>query len=168
LFAASPVCSAVGHGNLASFGSVVTSWTQYQYNFTANKTAQTLMFGFMAEPNGQRVIFLDNVSIVDVIAPSIQLLQNPSFDNSSATLTGWTQYCTSSCTQTGAFGGKVASGSNCSSTNCYADYCYGTGIDFLSQTFPTTIGHVYELSFWIIDWGITGPNMATKLYIDIY
>jgi len=127
------------------------------------------MFGFMAEPNGQRVIFLDDVSIVDVAATGTQLLQNPSFDNSSTALTGWTQYCTNSCTATGAFGGTVASGSNCSTNNCYADYCYSTGIDFLSQSFPTTIGHVYTLSYLIIDWGSNpmDPNMATKVYIDI-
>ncbi len=126
------------------------------------------MFGFMAEPDGRRVIFMDTVSIVDIAVPTIQLLQNPGFDNSSTALTGWTQYCTSSCTSAGAFGGRVASGSNCSSINCYADYCYQNGIDFLSQNFPTAIGHHYTLSYWMIDGGTSGPNMATKVYIDIY
>jgi hypothetical protein len=53
------------------------------------------------------------------------------------------------------------------------DYCYGggppnpAGVDFLSQTFPTTIGHVYTISFWIRGYG-TGPNMATNAYADFY
>jgi hypothetical protein len=126
------------------------------------------MFGFVSDVSGQRLWFLDDVSIVDVLTPSIQLLQNPSFDNSTSALTGWTQYCTSTCPSGSTNAGKVATGSNCTSTNCYMDHCYGgAAIDFLSQTISTTIGHVYTISFWIIDYG-TGPNGATKAYVDLY
>jgi hypothetical protein len=48
------------------------------------------------------------------------------------------------------------------------DYFYGNGlIDFLSQTFSATIGHVYTISFWITDYR-TGPNGATKAYMSIF
>jgi len=44
----------------------------------------------------------------------------------------------------------------------------GSGlINFLSQTFSATIGHVYTISFWITDYG-TGPNGATKAYMSIF
>jgi len=126
------------------------------------------MFGFVGDGSGLRYWFLDNVSIVDVTAPSIQLLQNPSFENSTTTLTGWTQYCTSTCLFGSINAGQVTTGLNCMSNNCYVDHCYGgSAIDFLSQTFSANIGHVYTISFWIIDYGI-GLNGATKAYVDIY
>ena len=124
------------------------------------------MFGFVCDGSGQRYWFLDDVSVVDVNASSMQLIQNPSFDNSTSALTGWSQWCTSTCPTGQA--GQITSGSNCTSTNCYMDHCYGGGvIDFLSQTFSATIGHVYTISFWLIDYG-TGPNGATKAYVDLY
>jgi hypothetical protein len=163
-------CSTNGHGTLAIFTTSVSSWTQYQYNCTANTTFSTILFGFIEDPGGgaQRYWFLDDVSVVDVTNTSVQLLQNPSFDNSTTALTGWTQYCTSVCPVGQA--GRVITGSNCTSTNCYMDHCYGGGpntVDFLSQTFPTTIGHVYTFSFWIMTMG-SGPTMQTKGYVDFY
>jgi hypothetical protein len=126
------------------------------------------MFGFMGDGSGQRIWYLDDVSVVDVIAPSIQLLRNPNFDNSTTALTGWTQYCTSTCTGATSTGGQVTTGGNCLSTNCYMDYCHGgMDIDFLSQSFVTILGHVYTISFWIIDFG-SGGSGATKAYADIY
>ncbi len=124
------------------------------------------MFGFICDPSGDQYWFLDNVSVVDVTAPSVDLLQNPSFDNSTSTLTGWTQSCTSTCSSGNA--GQVTSGSNCTSTNCYVDHCYGSGaIDFLNQTFSTTVGHVYTISFWIRDFG-SDSNASSKAYVDIH
>jgi hypothetical protein len=125
------------------------------------------MFGFTADGNRQNAWFLDDVSIVDVTTPSSQLLQNPSFDNSTTALTGWTQYCTSTCPSVND-AGKVTFGPNCTSTNCYVDHCYGGPvIDFLSQTVSTTIGHVYTISFSITDFG-SGPNGGSWAYVDFY
>jgi hypothetical protein len=122
----------------------------------------------MGDASGTRLWFLDDVSIVDVAAPTIQLLQNPRFDNSTTALTGWNQFCTSTCIYGSSTAGQVATGANCTSTNCYMDYCHGgSAIDFLSQSFLTTIGDVYTISFWILDYG-TGPNGATKAYVDFY
>jgi hypothetical protein len=55
------------------------------------------MFGFTTDPGGgaNRYWFLDDVSVVDIATSAIQLLENPSFDNSTSALTDWTQYCTS-------------------------------------------------------------------------
>jgi hypothetical protein len=168
LFVATPVCSYNGQGTLAEFNGVPLTWTQYQYNHTANTTALTLMFGFMGDGYGERYWFLDDVSVVDVTAPGVQLLQNPSFDNSTTTLTGWNQWCTSTCPSGSTNAGKVTSGPNCTSSNCYVDHCYGgNSIDFLSQTILATIGDVYTISFWIFDYG-TGPNGLTRAYVDIY
>ena len=124
------------------------------------------MFGFTSG-SSNRLWFLDDVSVVDVIASTTELLHNPSFDNSTSALPGWTQYCTSTCVATNP--GQVVSGANCSSTNCYMDHCYGGGaVDFLSQTFATTPGHVYTISFKINPFGSGPGGPTTKVYIDIY
>ena len=168
LLVASPTCTSAGRGTLAYFGGVPTTWTTYYYNYTATATVHTIMFGFTADGSGKRMWFLDDVSIVDIVAPTVQLLQNPSFDNSTTALTGWTQYCTSTCPSGSANGGQVATGINCTSTNCYMDRCYGGGaFDLLSQTFPTIIGHNYSISFDILDFG-SGANGGTKAYVDMY
>jgi hypothetical protein len=160
-------CTPTGHGNLATFTSNPTSWTQYQYNYTATKTVQTLMFGLTRDSYGSYYWFLDTVSVVDVSAPGTQLLQNPGFDNSTTALTGWIQYCGTTC---GGGAGKVTT-TGCQSMNCYVDGCNATisttKIDFLSQTFPTTIGHIYTISFWIVSSG-SGANLFSKAYVDIY
>jgi hypothetical protein len=121
------------------------------------------MFGFVGDGAAGRYWYIDSVSVVDVTTPTIQLLQNPGFDNSTTALTDWTQYCTSTC---GSDAGEVVT-SGCVSGNCYMDHCHGGGeIDFLSQSFVTTIGHIYTISFWIIDSG-TGPDGTTVAYVDL-
>lgn len=126
------------------------------------------MFGFTADGSGKRIWFLDDVSVVDLNASTIELLQNPSFDNCTTTLTGWTQYCTSTCPSGSANAGQVATGINCTSTNCYMDRCYGSGaFDLLSQSFLTTIGSIYTISFNILDFG-SGANGGTRAYVDVY
>jgi hypothetical protein len=87
LFVATPACSSSGYGTLAQFNGMPLSWTMYEYNYTANTTAPTLMFSFRGDAAGGRVWFLDDVSVVAVTAPGIELLRNPSFDNSTTTLT---------------------------------------------------------------------------------
>ena len=44
--------------------------------------------------------YLDSVSVIDNSAPLIQLLTNPSFENSTITITGWIQSCESTCSAT--------------------------------------------------------------------
>ncbi len=104
----------------------------------------TLVFGFTAAQ--WNYIYLDSVSVVDNSAPAIQLLNNPGFDNSTTNLTGWITWCASSC---GAgFPGQLLTNGSCHSGNCYYDHCRTPDYDYLVQSFPTTIGHVYTISFW--------------------
>jgi hypothetical protein len=125
------------------------------------------MFGFTSDSSGQRAWLLDAVSVVAFIVNTTELIQNSGFENSTTTLTDWTQYCTSTCPNGSATAGQVYSGAN-SSNNFYIDRCYGVGaIDFLSQTFPTTIGHLYRISFRIFDYG-SGPDGTSNAYVDIY
>ena len=127
-----------------------------------------LLFGFTSDSYGTaRCWYLDTVSVFDVSTPGTQLLQNPGFDNSSSVLTGWTQYCTSTCSTNA---GKATS-SSCQSGNCYVDRCPATlssvQIDFIGQTFSTVIGHIYTISFWLVDSG-SGLNGISVAYVDVY
>ncbi|CAF4605270.1 unnamed protein product, partial [Rotaria socialis] len=158
-------CTPVGHGTLLSLsGSAPTTWTLYQYSYTAVSTSAIIMFGFQNENN--RKYFLDAVSVVDNSAPAVELLMNPSFESSTTTATDWTQWCSSTC---GSTFGVVVSGTNCylSTGNCFSDNCYASlGIDFLGQSFASTVGHTYTISFWLILGG-SGTTTANRFYADI-
>ncbi len=105
----------------------------------------TLVFGFL---NGASAYsYLDDVSVVDTSAPSIQLLINPSFENSTSSLTGWGSWCATVANCGTGFPGQVTS-SSCHTGNCYYDHCHNPDFDYLLQSFPATIGHIYTISFW--------------------
>ena len=124
-------------------GSGNTTWVQYTYNYTANKTNATLMFAV----DGYTTVYIavDDVSIVDTANPSVQLLENPSFENSTSVATGWNIWCSETCVNGGA-GTIITSG--CRTSNCYRSYCAGGGKDYLLQSFSTIISHIYTISFW--------------------
>lgn len=167
-YIATPVCSSTGRGTLATFNGSPFAWTQYRYNYTANASIHTIVFGFATENSGRRIWFLDNVSVVDVTAPATQLLQNPSFDNTTTAPVEWTQFCAHTCAGGSTYAGQVASGVNCTSTNCYMSRCNGaSAFDTLSQSFPTIAGRNYTISFLIVDFG-SGGSGNTKAYVDIY
>ncbi|CAF0979971.1 unnamed protein product [Rotaria sp. Silwood1] len=160
------MCTPTGRGTLLSLsGSVPNSWTQYQFNYTATTTSAIIMFGFQNENNRQ--YYLDTVSVVDNNAITVQLLKNPGFENSTTTATGWVQWCTNMCS---GHSGVINSGTGCylsTTGNCFMDNCYAsTGIDFLGQSFPTTIGYTYKISFWLILGG-SGTTTANRFYADI-
>jgi hypothetical protein len=146
-----------------------TSWTQYSYNYTASSTILTLIFGFMTEP--ARFYYLDDVSAVDVNAPSIQLLNNPSFENSTTVLNGWMLWCSTSCNL--GSGTILYSGSNCHlSTGTYVELNCGAPnvISFLGQSFSAVIGHTYTISYWLLaeGGGVGAANLNNHFYADVY
>ncbi len=152
-----PSCTATpGSGLLYKTGA--TSWTPYSYSHVAATAVPTLVFGFHC--GGGDINYLDEVSVVDTSAPTIQLLNNPGFDNSTSTLTGWVTWCTSGCVTNQEC--QVITGGSCHSGNCVYDFCQNN-FDYLAQSFLATIGHTYNISFWLQQAG--GP--AGKFYADI-
>jgi hypothetical protein len=125
-----------------------------------NTTAPTLVFGF--QNGGADYTSLDDVSVVDTSAPLIQLLDNPSFENSTSVLNGWITWCQSSCGGSGNEG-KVST-SGCYSGNCYIDHCQKNNYDYLTQSFSATIGNTYTISFRLCQ--IVGG--AGKFYANLY
>ncbi|CAF2814176.1 unnamed protein product [Rotaria sp. Silwood2] len=127
-------------------------------------TSAIILFGFQNENNRQ--YYLDTVSVVDNSASTTQLLKNPSFENSTTNATNWVQWCGDTC---GGHFGVINTGTDCYSStgNCFMDNCYASmGIDFLGQSFPTTIGHTYTVSFRLILGG-SGTTTANRFYADI-
>ncbi|CAF0925035.1 unnamed protein product [Adineta steineri] len=138
------------------------SWTQFSFNYTATNLISTLTFTIHGGPAGE-LCYLDDVSFVSRNASSIQLLQNPSFENSTAVPSGWVTWCASSCSSIGDGGNIISSGCHSDSGNtCYSGRCNG-GYDFLGQSVATTIGNNYIISFWLMKTG--GP--AGMFYADI-
>jgi hypothetical protein len=120
----------------------------------------TLIFGFSTGMSDY--IYLDDVSVVDNNASSTQLLTNPSFENSTTLLNGWSTWCGNGTMCGTGFPGQVLANSSCHTGNCYYDHCH-TNYDYLAQSFPATVGDVYTISFWSQQVGIT----TLKFYADI-
>jgi hypothetical protein len=161
-FIAAPSCSATPLSNLrvSTGASAPCSWALFSYNRMTNTTAPTLVFGF--QNGGADYTSLDDVSVVDTSAPLIQLLDNPSFENSTSVLNGWITWCQSSCGGSGNEG-KVST-SGCYSGNCYIDHCQKNNYDYLTQSFSATIGNTYTISFRLCQ--IVGG--AGKFYANLY
>ncbi len=155
------VCSTTGLGTLLhQFG--VSAWTQYSYNYTATTTVPFLSFAFTNGPVSYS--YLDDISVVDNSAPSIELLDNSSFDNStSMPPIDWVTWCSSMCSNSGS-SVSIFTNSTCHSFtgNCYGNHC-DSGPDFLGQSFSATIGNSYTISFWLQQTGAGGANV----YVDV-
>ena len=142
------------------FTSAPTVYTLTTYNYTALSTGfAVLEFGFTGQ-TGNDYWHLDDVSLVDTNAFNSQMLVNGNFEN--GTLDGWQVLCTGNC-QAASPSGAPANASCNTGLFCYADACK-TGYDFLQQIFPTTIGHVYTLSFWLKSGGTLQQNAFVRLF----
>lgn len=150
------ICSSGYIGSLITHnGDNDFSWTLYNYTYVANTTQPSLIFGFEIDNN--RKWRLDTVSVTDVIAPGTQLLQNPNFENSSSTFTGWNE-TEVSC------GGSSAAQIETNSGSCESLWCFRFDVTcsgasgFLSQTFTAIIGHTYTISYYLRSSGNSGSG----------
>jgi hypothetical protein len=143
-------------------GSIPSGWTLYSYNYSATKTEPTLLFGF--ETDGTCTYYLDAVSVVDDSSPSIELLANPSFENSAISATDWINSCETTCVS------QIVSGSQCfgSLGNCLMISCSvdNPSISFLSQSFMTTIGNTYRISF-MLNYAGNSCTGIMSFYLDV-
>ena len=141
-------------------GNPNTTWTSFTTSWISNRTNPMLIFGFDASSSVYFVI--DDVSVVDTNT-SVQLLTNPSFENSSASAVGWTPWCGSTCS---AGAGSVSS-VGCRTGRCYLSSCSGTTADYIAQAFPAVIGRTYNITFWYqrVKYGVSGTIVT--LYCGI-
>jgi hypothetical protein len=141
---ATPGASFLNRTYTAAGGAL--NWTQFAYNYTAISTNPLLVFAFAN--GGSDYTYLDSVSVVDNNAPSIQLLNNPGFENSTSNITGWTSWCSTTANCGAGNTGQILANSTCYSGNCYMDHCQNS-YDFLAQSFLAKMGDTYTISFWL-------------------
>lgn len=156
-------CGASKPSSLTSpSGNANTTWIQFISTYTATKTNPVLIFGI----DGATSIFvlLDDVSVVDTSNPSVELLNNPSFENSLSSAIGWTAWCASSCSN-GTAGNVTING--CRSGICYTGSCNGGGVDYLAQRFPAIFGRAYNISFWYQRVRTASGSASVTLYAGI-
>jgi len=163
LFIVVMICSSTDRGLIAFLNeSIPSGWTSYSYNYTATKTIPTLLFGF--ETDNRDTYYLDDVSVVDNSIPSIELLINPSFENSTLNATDWIQLCETTCNS------QIVSGSQCfeSSGNCLMTSCPvdNSSIFFVGQSFMATIGNTYTISF-MLNHVENSTTRIMSFYLDV-
>ncbi len=132
-------------------GAPTFVWTHYTTSFTANITEPYLYFEFVND--NQRQWWLDDVSVVDATAGSGNLLSNPSFENSSTTVTGWNRQL--GCCNTNALNINTTgcfAGSNCINFYCGPENTYG----IIGQNFTAIVGHTYNISYYLKTSGTGG------------
>lgn len=140
------------------------SWAQHSYTYIATTTEPIVRFGF--DGISEQCVFVDDVSVVDTLNPSVELLDNPGFENSSLSLVGWVTWCSLTCGSGSE--GAINSGSDCrASGNCFRGQCRSSGTDFLGQTFSALIGRTYSISFWFQQVRLSSGGGSIILYIDV-
>ena len=123
------------------------AYTLYTYSFQARLAQTFLTFEFRQDPAYWR---LDDVSVTN--SSTTQLIVNGGFEGGSygrqRTPNSWTLIG-----QAGlSAGGSISTGCAHSGSFCYNDGAVG-GVDGLYQSFATTIGATYSLSFWLANDG---------------
>ena len=150
----------------SQFTSSPSTWTKITLSYTANYTNPVLYFSIQTAAGTYH--YLDDVSVVDTTAVTLELLDNPSFDNATA-FAGWDQWCASTCTPTGnGAPGQIISGVTCHSPpyNCFQIECVNAAnIYLISQPFAAILGHTYTISFWHLH---AGTGSGTQFYVDIF
>jgi hypothetical protein len=163
LFLVVIICSDTDRGSIAFLNESISSgWTLYSYNYSATQTTPTLLFGFKVD--SIHAYYLDDVSVVDNNASSIELLSNPDFENSTIDAIDWITSCETTCTS------QIITGSECfgSSGNCLMAYCTAnsSSIFFLSQSFMATIGNTYTISYMLNQRGNSSTG-SMSFYLDV-
>lgn len=97
--------------------------------------------------------------------PGTELLLNPSFEDSSSTISDWSVWCQSGCTSEPA---RIVTNSNCylNTGNCVESRCDTGSVETLTQSISTIPGNKYTISFQLRQ-VISGGSGATKFYLDI-
>ena len=137
--------SIPGHGN-------GTTFQQYTVNFVANLTSTAITFAFREDP---AFVSLEQTSVTDLTTPGGNLLVNGDFSGGTYTNNGNTSAAVG-WTYANVYG---ASAGGVVRTGCGgpqpSGYCWYDGAvqayDAISQTITTTIGHTYQISFYLAD-----------------
>jgi len=112
---------------------------------------------------------LDSVSVRDYAAPSTEILNNGGFETGD--LTSWIYCNQNNASSTGGIKSNTSFSYNSftyySQSGTYY-YLGGSNIsaDYISQSFPTKIGHEYNISMWVMFPG-SGNLTSANLFIGV-
>jgi hypothetical protein len=137
---------------------IVPSYSLYSAAFTATTSQSTVTFVFRHDPG---FFAFDNASVVDATHPGGNLLLNGSFEVGAPTISGegvpdWTYFEQAGLVDVGlpVLGFEAPSGTNGLSAedanNFWDDGATG-GYDGIDQTFATTAGDTYNVSFFLAE-----------------
>lgn len=124
------------------------------------------MLTFAFQTNANRFYYLDDIFVTHRNSPSVGLLQNSNFGNSTTSITGWILSCNSTCNGSGA---RIVNGSACTVSYgyCLRVNCYGNqSVVFLSQSFSSITNESYRISFWLRTEG-NGTSAETKFNVTL-
>ncbi len=139
-------------------GAVDTSYHQYTANFVASSTASTVTFTFRHDPG---FFAFDDASVVNLTNPAGNLLVNGGFETGGQTgygggSPGWTYFQQVGVTWLGGQFTSPAQGLSSHGGNQLWLDGATEGYDGIDQTFATTVGDTYQISFWLNQLDQTG------------
>ena len=141
---------------------------QYTYSYVAISNTTRITFA-IREDSG--AFALDDVSVVNVNAPSVQLIANGDFETGSSS-PEWL-YCDPNNLAGTAYILPNSANLNWGGAAFQAhsgSYCYLAGAvsfpDYLSQTFLTKISDTYNVSYWLFNRG-TGTASSVDVWLSI-
>jgi hypothetical protein len=147
--------------------TTLLSYYPYVRNYTAIQTSTLIAIALRRQTG---FFALDDLSVRSFTTPSVEILINGGFETGD--LTGWS-YCNQN-------NGTNSGGVMANSTHfTYLGVTYypksgsyyyvggsNTSADYISQTFPTTIGQQYTVSFGFMNAG-SGPLTSADLFLGI-
>jgi hypothetical protein len=145
---------------------IIPAYTQYSAPFVATSSQSTVTFVFRHDPG---FFAFDNASVVDSTTPSGNLLLNPGFEIGAPTIPGagvpdWTYFEQAGLVDVGlpVLGFEAPSGTDglsAYSGGYFWDDGATGGYDGIDQTFATTVGDTYDISFYLSE--VDSNNVTT-------
>ncbi len=146
---------------------IISSYTQYSSSFTATSTLSTVTFVFRHDPG---FFGFDDASVST--GGGANLLTNPSFEMGAPTVSGggapgWTYFQETGVTFLGYEAASGTDGLSAHSGSYFWDDGATGGYDGIDQTFATTIGDVYDVSFYLSEVNSNGVPTPGNDYQEL-
>ncbi len=143
-----------------------TPYFEFFYNYTAISNVTRIAFALKRQ---NYYFALDSVSVRDYAAPSTEILTNGGFETGD--LTSWIYCNQNNALSTGGVKSNTSFSYNSFTYFPQAGTYYYLGgsnisADYISQSFPTKIGHEYNVSLWTMFPG-SGNLTSANFFIGV-
>jgi len=137
---------------------IISAYTHYTSSFVATSAASTVTFVFRHDPG---FFGFDDASVADTASPNLNLLLNPSFELGAPTVSGggapdWTYFQEAGVTYLGFEAPNGTNGLSPNTGSFFWDDGATGGYDGIDQTFATTVGDTYNVSFYLSEVNTNG------------